>query len=126
MLLLFIAAGGAVGALARHGLVAWVHGWAGASVPWGTFAVNTIGSFLIGGLMGYVETSPLSPTLRTVLAVGLLGSFTTFSTYAFETVTLVRDGQALRAVLYSFGSLAIGGAAVCAGLFVVLASAGAK
>lgn len=123
MLLFFIAAGGAIGALTRHGLIAWIDGEVGRMVPWGTFAVNATGSLLIGVLMGYVETAPLSATTRTFLAVGLLGSFTTFSTYAFETVTLLRDGHAGRAIAYSFGSLAVGVAAVCTGLFTVLAIA---
>ena len=123
MLLFFIAAGGAAGALARHGLAHWINGWAGVALPWGTLAVNAVGSFLIGVLMGYVETSPLSPAVRTLLAVGLIGSFTTFSTYAFETVTLFRDGHALRAAIYAFGSIAIGAVAVCAGLFGVLTAA---
>lgn len=123
MLLLFIAAGGAIGALTRHGLVTWIDGPVGTTVPWGTFVVNAMGSLLIGVLMGYVETAPLSPSTRTFLAVGLLGSFTTFSTYAFETVTLLRDGHASRAIAYSLGSVTVGVAAVCAGLFTVLAIA---
>jgi CrcB protein len=122
MLLLFIGLGGAVGALARHGLITWVDSWAGTTFPWGTLTVNVTGSFLIGLLMGYVEVTPMSPALRTLLAVGLLGSFTTFSTYALETVALVRDGFAMRAALYSFGSLALGAVAVCAGLFGVVQS----
>ena len=126
MLFLFIGVGGAMGALARHGLITWINSRAGTAFPWGTLTVNLIGSFLIGALMGYVGTSPMSPALRTLLAVGLLGSFTTFSTYALETVSLVRDGFAMRAAIYAFGSLVLGAAAVCAGLFSVVQSVGAR
>lgn len=114
--LALVAVGGALGALARYGLSGWVHGWAGAWIPWGTFAVNALGSFLIGFAVRFLEGIPASPGLRALVTVGLLGAFTTFSTYAYESVALVRDGEWGRAALYSLGSLAAGLVAVAVGL----------
>lgn len=116
MMLLYIAAGGAVGALARYGLAGWVHGWTDDRFPWGTFAVNAVGSLLIGLALRYLESVPVSPEFRALVTVGLLGAFTTFSTYAYETVALLRDRDWMRAGLYSLGSLGLGLAAVGVGL----------
>jgi CrcB protein len=118
MMLLSIAAGGAAGALARYGLGGWLQGWAGAWLPWGTFGVNALGSLLIGFALRYLEGVPASPEVRALVAIGLLGAFTTFSTYAYETVALLREGAWLRAGLYSLGSLAFGLVAVALGLGV--------
>jgi fluoride exporter len=115
MLLFYIAAGGAAGALARFGVGGWVHSWAGERFPWGTIVVNLLGSFLIGYAVRYLEAVPASPELRALITIGLLGSFTTFSTYTYEAVALLRDGEWLRAGLYSLGSLAAGVVAVAVG-----------
>lgn len=115
-MLLYIAAGGAAGALARYGLGGWVQAWMGDRFPWGTFVVNGTGSLLIGFALRYLEGVPASPELRALVTVGLLGAFTTFSTYTYETVALLRDRAWLRAALYSLGSLGLGLAAVGAGL----------
>jgi CrcB protein len=115
MLLLYIAAGGAAGALARYGLGGWVHSWAGARYPWGTVVINLLGSLLIGYAVRYLEAVPATPEVRALVTIGLLGSFTTFSTYTYEAVALLRDGEWLRAGLYSLGSLALGLVAVVVG-----------
>lgn len=115
-MLLYIAAGGAAGALARYGLGGWVQASMGDRFPWGTFVVNGAGSLLIGFALRYLEGVPASPELRALVTVGLLGAFTTFSTYTYETVALLRDRAWLRAALYSLGSLGLGLAAVGAGL----------
>lgn len=111
-----VAAGGALGALARYGASGWVHGWAGAWIPWGTLGVNVLGALLLGFGVGYLQGVPASPELRALVTVGFLASFTTFSTYAYETVALLREGAWVRAGLYSLGSLAVGIAAVAVGL----------
>ena len=116
--LLLVAAGGAAGALARHGLGAWIHGWAGGGFPWATLGVNVVGSFLLGVALPWMESVPLSPEWRTGIAVGLLGAFTTFSTYSWETAALVRNGAWARGAAYALGSLALGLAAVLCGLAV--------
>ena len=116
MILLYVGLGAALGGMARYGFGGWVHGWAGAAFPWGTFAINAIGSLLIGLALGVLEGVPASPETRAFVAVGLLGGFTTFSTYSWETVALLREGEWLRGALYSLGSLGIGLVAVVLGL----------
>lgn len=71
----------------------WIHGWAGVWVPWSTFAVNALGSLLIGLSVGYMEGVPASPELRATVTVGFRGAFTTFSTCAYESVVLLREGE---------------------------------
>lgn len=96
-----IAAGGAVGALARHFTAHWINGLMVGNFPWGIMVCNVIGAFLMGVL---VEMSALHWSLsmetRAFLAVGVLGSFTTFSTFALDTILLLQRGQALFAVGY--------------------------
>lgn len=116
MIPLSIAVGGALGALARYGLGGWVHGWAGAAFPWGTLAVNGVGSFALGFSLGWAEATAVSPEVRALVTIGLLGAFTTFSTYSYETVALLRDGEWSRGAAYALGSLALGLVAVGAGL----------
>jgi CrcB protein len=116
MVPLCVAVGGAVGALARYALAGWVHEVAGARLPWGTLAVNLVGSFLIGFAVRSLDAVTASPELRALVAVGLLGGFTTFSAYTHETMMLVRDGAWLRAGVYSLGSLGLGLVAVGVGL----------
>ena len=118
MLLLYIAVGGAIGALARYGLGGWVHTWGGTRMPWGTFVVNVIGSLLIGLALRFLEGVPSTPEVRALVSIGLLGAFTTFSTYTYETVALMRTGEWARAGVYSLGSLVIGILAVMVGLGV--------
>ena len=90
-----IAAGGALGAVARYGVSGWVQNAAPATFPWGTLCVNTVGSMLIGVFMGISELTPVSPAIRLLFAVGFLGAFTTFSTYSVETLNLFRDKEAM-------------------------------
>jgi len=118
MIPLLVAAGGAVGAVARYALGGWIHTWAGTRFPWGTLTINVLGSLVIGFLVRYLEGIPASPELRALLTIGLLGGFTTFSTYTYETVALLRDGEWLRGALYALGSLGVGLAAVAIGLNV--------
>lgn len=118
MTLLYIAVGGAAGALARYGLAGWVHQRAGFAFPWGTLVVNVLGSLLIGFALRYFEAVRLSPDVRALVAVGILGGFTTFSTFSYETVALMQDGAWSRAASYAFGSLFLGIAAVFAGIII--------
>lgn len=112
----FVTVGGAAGALARYLVSGWVQGASGGLFPVGTLAVNLSGSFLLGFLMQAMEALPVGANLRAMLTIGFLGAFTTFSTYSYETVMLVRDGDWSRAVLYAGGSLIIGLIAVVMGL----------
>ena len=115
-LILAVAAGGVAGTLARYGLALWVPTWAGTGFPWATLSANVLGSLLLGFLARASELVPVSAELRGLLAVGFCGAFTTFSTLSHETVRLLQEGDAPRAALYSFGSLALGLASVYAGL----------
>jgi CrcB protein len=116
VLLFVIAGGGALGALARYGLWGWVQGHTGLTFPWGTLVVNLLGSLLIGLTMRLLEGFALAPEVRTFAIVGLLGSFTTFSTYSYETVALLREGDWRRAAFYALGSVVLGVCAVGLGL----------
>ncbi|HEX2187291.1 MAG TPA: fluoride efflux transporter CrcB [Longimicrobiaceae bacterium] len=116
MILLYLAVGGALGTLARHAMGGWVHSWAGAAFPWGTFAVNVLGSFLLGIALRGAESLALSPETRALLTVGFCGAFTTFSTLSYEAAALLQAGAWARAAAYALGSLGLGLAAVCAGL----------
>jgi len=121
LLYLYLSAGGVIGTLARYGLGKWIPTWAGTDFPWHTFAINLAGSLVLGFAMRAFETLPVTPEVRGLIAVGFCGAFTTFSTFSFETVTLLQDGHWARAALYAVGSVAVGLLAVFAGL--ALASA---
>lgn len=98
--LLAIAGAGAVGALFRFGLSNGVHRLVGRDFPYGTLLVNVIGSFLIGYFFViFLERSIAAEAWRLAVLVGLLGSFTTFSTFSLETMNLISDGAYLRAAL---------------------------
>jgi CrcB protein len=116
MTLLYIALGGALGALARYGVGGWVQDRAGFAFPMGTLTVNVLGSLLIGFSLRYLEAIRLAPEIRVLVAVGFLGAFTTFSTYSYETITLLEEGALGRAATYALGSLALGLAAVYVGV----------
>jgi CrcB protein len=102
---LAIAAAGAVGALLRWrvGVAIGVR-----SFPWATLAVNVVGCFALALVLAGPGVSRWSPTTTTAVAVGLLGSFTTFSTFGYETFTLLRTDQPARAAAYVALSLAGG------------------
>lgn len=97
--LLAIAAGGAVGAVLRYWTSLTVHGRFGTAFPWGTLTVNVAGSLLMGFLyIWLIERMAAGPALRAFLTIGLLGAFTTFSTFYIETLNLLESGQAGRAL----------------------------
>ena len=89
---LWICVGGAVGTGARYLLSGWILALTGPSFPWGTLAVNAAGSFLLGGITEIALTTRLlSPTLRLALSAGVLGGFTTYSTFNYETIAYLRE-----------------------------------
>lgn len=121
--LLAVGGGGALGAMARWLAGEWVQGLSGGDAfPWGTLAVNVTGAFLLGVAMAWFQDVSVSPEVRRVVSVGFLGSFTTFSTYSYETLALARNGELGAAVAYSAGSLALGLAGVMAGGALVRAA----
>lgn len=113
---IFVSVGGAAGALARYWLSGWVNTAYAGFFPLGTLVVNVLGSLLLGFGMQAMEAFPVSAAMRTLLGIGFLGAFTTFSTFSYETVTLVRDGDWTRAVLYTVLSLVLGLLAVLIGI----------
>lgn len=118
--LLLIGLGGAVGTLARYGLAVACEQRFGAAFPYGTLAVNVIGSFLLGLVMQVGLTSDvLSPTMRLALGTGLIGGFTTYSTFNYETLKLWQDG-AWRTAFINLTATVLGG--LVAGLCGVLAA----
>lgn len=116
MIYLYLAAGGAAGTIARFWMTGWVGGHAGTGFPFGTLAVNLVGSLVLGAAIGMAESSAISPELRGLVTVGLCGAFTTFSTMSYETLLMMQDGAWGRAAAYAFGGLALGILAVVIGL----------
>ncbi|MGD2112922.1 MAG: fluoride efflux transporter CrcB [Gammaproteobacteria bacterium] len=96
---LAIAAGGALGALLRYWTSVAVHGRLGAGFPYGTLTVNIVGSLLMGFLyIWLIDRMAAGPALRAFLMIGVLGAFTTFSTFSIETLNLLEAGQVSRAL----------------------------
>jgi CrcB protein len=107
--LLLIAIGGALGSVARYLLSTFVLRATGSLFPIGTFVVNLVGCVVFGAIAGAAEQRvPLAPDLRLFLLVGVLGGFTTFSSYAFESFALLRDGQWLAAGVNIAGQILAG------------------
>lgn len=98
--IILIGFAGLVGTLCRYWLSGLVARQYGETFPWGTLIVNVVGCFLAGSLFYLMEERFLvSPTLRTVILIGLLGGFTTFSSFGLQTFTLLREGEFALAAL---------------------------
>ena len=94
----------------------WVDETFAGFFPLGTLVVNVLGSFLLGFGMQTMEAVPVSAEVRTMLTIGFLAAFTTFSTFSYETVMLLRDGDWTRATLYTGLSFVLGLTAVLVGI----------
>lgn len=117
---LWVFFGGGVGACARYGLGTLVARWAGTAFPYHTLLINVTGSFLIGLVATLlIEREVANPAWRLALVTGVLGGYTTFSAFSYETVSLFEAGQGGRALLYVLASNALGIAACVAGIVVV-------
>ncbi len=103
-----VALGGAAGAAARYGVGLAVIGRLGDRLPYGTWAVNGAGCFLMGFLWAVGEALPLGGPAKAFLSVGFLGALTTFSTYSLETVHFLRNQEWRPAALNALGSAAVG------------------
>jgi CrcB protein len=105
----WVGLGGLVGANARYGMTRLMVARFGDSFPWGTFAINLLGSLVIGILLTTLsERVVADPAIRLVLVVGFLGAFTTFSSYTFEAITLAEAGKWAEAAAYVLGSNGLG------------------
>jgi len=118
--LLWIALGGALGAVLRFLTASWVQKKLGPFFPWGTLVVNALGSFLIGVFSALLfEVLAAPPKVRAFLITGFLGAFTTFSTFSYETVSLLSEGEVLKAFIYAAATNLLCFAATFLGLFLV-------
>jgi len=102
--LLLVALGGALGSTFRYILAAAIPKFIGKIFLWGTFSVNIIGSILIGILWAYFENSTSSFNLKLFLVVGILGGFTTFSSFALESINLFKTDDVRMALFYIFAT----------------------
>lgn len=112
-----IAIGGAIGSVGRYLVSVLVLRATTPFFPYGTFLVNVLGSFAFGVIVGLAQHRvPLSNDARAFLLVGVLGGFTTFSTFAIDGLTLLRDGQSGLALVYLLGQVVLGVAAAWLGI----------
>ncbi len=116
MIYLYIGAGGVLGALARHLVSSWMGSGSPSSFPWATLLINVSGSILLGFLLRSFPAWNTPPDARALLTVGFCGSFTTFSTFAVETVALAQNGAYGLAAGYALGSLVLGVCGVLLGM----------
>ncbi|UOM35425.1 fluoride efflux transporter CrcB [Acuticoccus sp. I52.16.1] len=116
---LCVAIGGATGALGRFWANILITGFAGAALPYATFAVNVLGSFLIGVLATLLSGRM---ALTALVVTGALGGFTTFSTFSIETVRLIEDGRWVAGLGYALASLVACVVAAAAGIAAVRAA----
>ncbi len=89
----YLVLGGGLGTVFRYVLSGAVYRFSAVIFPWGTMAVNLLGSFIIGVLWELFQAGFISPNMRIFLFIGVLGGFTTFSSYSLETFNLIRDGE---------------------------------
>ncbi len=108
--ILYIGAGSALGGVMRYLAGRWIQNIAGAALfPWGTFAVNIIGCFLIGLIYGVLDRGfNLSPEMKIFLTVGFCGGFTTFSTFVHENYLLFQSSSFPIVILYAGASFTVG------------------
>lgn len=115
-----IALGAVPGALSRYYITVFAARWLGIAFPFGTFFINLTGAFVMGFFVTFtLERAIASPDLRLLIAVGFLGSYTTFSTYALDTVALLRNSNLSSTLFYWAGSAVLG--VVCLELGSLLA-----
>lgn len=111
-----VAVAGAIGAPARYLLDGFVQDRTAGAFPWGTFVINMTGSLALGLLTGAALYHAFPSTPKVILGTGFCGAYTTFSTFTFETVRLLEDGDVTEAFLNAAVSLTVGLAAAAAGL----------
>ena len=105
-MLLYVALGSAIGGVSRYLLGGLVQRMLDTAFPAGTLLVNVTGSFLLGAIIRYaLETPSLTPEVRAFLTIGFCGGYTTFSTFSYETMALLEDGEWVRAGVYITASV---------------------
>jgi CrcB protein len=115
-----ISLGAIPGALSRYYITIWLAKWLGTHFPFGTFVINLSGALLIGFFATLTDARVIVPSdLQLLIIVGFLGSYTTFSTYALDTVFLLRSGSRFKSLLYCIGSIVLG--RVCLKIGIIIA-----
>ncbi|MGH8013802.1 MAG: fluoride efflux transporter CrcB [Candidatus Binataceae bacterium] len=115
--MIWVGLGGFLGANARYLLGGWVARWLGVGFPYGTFIINISGCFILGFFLALVQDRLwVHPNVRLLFAVGFVGAYTTFSTFEYESVRLLQDGEMLLGVTYLIGSVVAGGIAAIVGI----------
>jgi len=113
---ILIAVGGALGSVCRYLLATAVQRYSSPFFPYGTFVVNVLGCLVFGVIMGAArQRFVLGPSERAFLLIGILGGFTTFSTFTYETLALLQDGEFVRAFTNVGGQIIVGLVALWAG-----------
>jgi len=119
-IILSVAAGGALGAVARYLVMVQAGHLFGLNFPFGTFVVNILGSFMLGALIEILSTVwSIGGELRAMLVVGFLGSFTTFSAFSLDTLTLLERGQTGLALGYASVSALLGVSGLAFGMMAI-------
>ncbi len=115
-----VAIGGAAGSVLRFLVSSWFNQRLGSGFPWGTFIINVSGSLAIGIVLQLVVSrAGISPYFRLFFATGILGGYTTFSTYSYETYALAGAALPMQSIAYALGSVVAGVAAAYAGTLLV-------
>ena len=116
---LAVAVGGALGAMARYGVSNIIFAPSSQKFPWATMSVNVLGSFIMGLLFVIVvERGALPAEMRSLLMVGFLGAFTTFSTFSLDALGLWQNGDLFMALVYALGTVVLCLAAVAAAVWL--------
>ncbi|MDB2533379.1 MAG: fluoride efflux transporter CrcB [Porticoccaceae bacterium] len=116
---LAVAVGGALGAMARYGVSSIIFNPSSQKFPWATMSVNVLGSFVMGMLFVIiVEKGALPAEMRSLLMVGFLGAFTTFSTFSLDALGLWQNGHLFMALIYALGTVVLCLAAVAASVWL--------
>ena len=116
---LLISAGAVLGANARYWIGTWAAEKWGSAFPYGTLLINLSGSLLLGVFMALTaERAVIDPRIRLLVATGFLGAYTTFSTFTYESVSLLLKGAVVPGLLNALGSTALGLLAVAAGIWI--------
>jgi fluoride exporter len=126
-MLWYIAAGSAVGGVSRYLLGGVIQRLLDTTFPTGTLFINVTGSFLLGAIVRFAMDTPwISPEVRAFLTIGICGGYTTFSTFSYESVAMMEDGQWTRAGLYVVASVGLSILATFLGLAAARAALGAR